>query len=239
MRKIKLRFGDVFTINAPGRAFDGKRAELRSHPRDHIISAWLLESAEPYRVNQIVYYEDSAFTGEVEVRDEEITTPGAEVGPVASARSTEGEPRQGSDAGRNVDESNLSAASIGGDNAHTPYLCYRGDARPRFAVSQFPRRAPWRDDGNSKYPMIVALDDVATEVARARSKFPGSKRLYSALAEEFGELAKALLQRAEGRNGVDKGSVYAEAKQCAAMAIRIMEEGDPIYDDMTDEEAQP
>jgi hypothetical protein len=47
---------------------------------------------------------------------------GAEVGPVASAFSTEGEPRQVADAGRNDDEGRLFAVSSTGVNTHTPFV---------------------------------------------------------------------------------------------------------------------
>jgi hypothetical protein len=69
------------------------------------------------------------------------------------------------------------------------------------------------------------------ELSRARAKFPGNRRLFVALAEEVGELAKALLQRdPEWRK---------EALQVACVAIRIFEETDRDFDDVTDEEAQP
>lgn len=77
------------------------------------------------------------------------------------------------------------------------------------------------------------LDDVDEEVLRARTKFPGSRFLYTALCEEVGELAKAILQK-EGRDRVRR-----EALQVACVALRIYEEGDPAYDDLTDGEALP
>lgn len=62
------------------------------------------------------------------------------------------------------------------------------------------------------------LADVQREVESARAKFPGNGYMYLALAEEVGEVAKALLERDDG--------LYAECVQVAAMAMRLAEEGD-------------
>ena len=67
-------------------------------------------------------------------------------------------------------------------------------------------------------------DKIAEELKRARAKFPGNKKLLAALFEEGGELARALLQRAP-RSEIEK-----EAIQVAAVAIRILEEGDADFD---------
>lgn len=77
---------------------------------------------------------------------------------------------------------------------------------------------------------LIALRD---EVARAREKFPGSRFLLSALMEETGELAQAFLQR------LPQEERRREALQVACVAMRIYEEGDPIYDELTDEESKP
>lgn len=76
------------------------------------------------------------------------------------------------------------------------------------------------------------LDEIAAEVMRARDKFPGNRHLLAALVEEVGELAKAYLQR-EGGDRVRK-----EAIQIACVAIRIIEEGDSVFADVTDAEAK-
>lgn len=67
------------------------------------------------------------------------------------------------------------------------------------------------------------LSDVKAEVIRARSKFPGRRIMGLALAEEFGELMKALLD--EHSNNVKK-----EAIQTACMCIRVALEGDESVD---------
>lgn len=64
------------------------------------------------------------------------------------------------------------------------------------------------------------LRDVKAEVVRARAKFPEPDAVMTALTEEVGELAKALLDEPWGR-------VYNEAIQVAAMALRVAVEGDP------------
>lgn len=77
-----------------------------------------------------------------------------------------------------------------------------------------------------------SASDLAEEVMRARQKFPGRRFLLAALTEEVGELAKAYLQR-EGDEAVRK-----EALQVACVAMRIYEEGDETFDDVTAAEAK-
>jgi len=63
----------------------------------------------------------------------------------------------------------------------------------------------------------LAIREIVAELRRARSKFPGNDRLFKALVEEVGEVAKAML---EG------GDVRGEACQVATVAIRLMTEGE-------------
>jgi NTP pyrophosphatase (non-canonical NTP hydrolase) len=69
-------------------------------------------------------------------------------------------------------------------------------------------------------PDELTMDAVASETLRARIKFPGNRFLLAALMEEVGELADAL------RLGKDKDSIDRECIQVAALAVRILEEGD-------------
>lgn len=62
------------------------------------------------------------------------------------------------------------------------------------------------------------LREVEEEVARARAKFPGNAHQYAALAEEVGEVARALLEGSD--------NLREECVQVAAMAMRLAEEGD-------------
>lgn len=82
-------------------------------------------------------------------------------------------------------------------------------------------------------PTRNTLEAISDEVIRARKKFPGRRFLLAACLEELGELAKAYLQR-EGSHRIRK-----EAIQVACLAIRIIEEGDECFDNVTDDEAKP
>ena len=83
---------------------------------------------------------------------------------------------------------------------------------------------------------IATVRELDEEVERARTKFPKNAFLLAALTEEVGELARALLQR---KTGTGKGSIKAEALQVACVALRIYEEGDATFANLTDEQAQP
>lgn len=72
------------------------------------------------------------------------------------------------------------------------------------------------------------LNDVAIEVKKARAKFPMGRHLLPALMEEVGELANALLEQEYG-HGVSSEDVYREAVQVATVAMRIAEEGEPVF----------
>lgn len=68
------------------------------------------------------------------------------------------------------------------------------------------------------------LSEVKAEVVRARDKFPGRRIMGLALAEEFGELMKAMLDE-------HPANVRKEAVQTAAMCIRVAVEGDESIDE--------
>ncbi|WP_373874125.1 DUF4406 domain-containing protein [Pseudomonas tohonis] len=68
-------------------------------------------------------------------------------------------------------------------------------------------------------PVEAFLDEVRAELKRARSKFPGDRLMTLALAEEFGELCKAVLD--ESAENVRK-----EAVQTAVMCCRVVLDGD-------------
>lgn len=71
------------------------------------------------------------------------------------------------------------------------------------------------------------INDVNAELAKARNKFPSPDFLVTAFSEESGELVKSVLDHMFGKSTEDE--VYAEAIQVIAMAVRIIEEGDPIH----------
>lgn len=64
---------------------------------------------------------------------------------------------------------------------------------------------------------------IDAELGFARNKFPKNDDLMTALTEEVGGLAKALLHH-KHEKGAAK-DVFAEAIQVAVMAIRLAEEG--------------
>jgi hypothetical protein len=72
------------------------------------------------------------------------------------------------------------------------------------------------------------LDDMKAELKKARTKFPGDRVTYTALCEEVGELAKALLDESSQR-------VREEAIQVAVMAMRVVLDGDSSYDELRKE----
>lgn len=76
------------------------------------------------------------------------------------------------------------------------------------------------DDADWVYQFLI---DVRNELERARAWFPGDRGQYIALAEEVGELARALLEQ----NG---SSVWEEAVQVAVMAARVAIDGDSSID---------
>lgn len=72
------------------------------------------------------------------------------------------------------------------------------------------------------------MDDISEELDRARTKFPGDRVTYTAMCEEVGELAKALLDESRAR-------VREEAIQVAVMAMRVVLDGDSSYDELRKE----
>jgi NTP pyrophosphatase (non-canonical NTP hydrolase) len=85
---------------------------------------------------------------------------------------------------------------------------------------------PW---AIAQHGTITALHE---ELIRARTKFPGTRFLLAALTEEVGELAQAMLQ------GKPREEIQKEAIQVACVAIRILEEGDSSFNDITPEESK-
>lgn len=67
------------------------------------------------------------------------------------------------------------------------------------------------------------LSEIKKEVGFARSKFPGDNVTFAALVEEVGELATATFSQSR----ID---VRKEAVQVAAMAIRLVLDGDCTFD---------
>jgi len=67
------------------------------------------------------------------------------------------------------------------------------------------------------------LAEIEVELVFARENFPGKNVTFAALIEEVGELATATFQESRDR-------VRKEAVQVAAMAMRMVLDGDHTYD---------
>lgn len=78
----------------------------------------------------------------------------------------------------------------------------------------------------------MAFRALREELYNARNKFPTNAHLLAALAEEVGELAKALLEN----HRPDR--IREEAIQVACVAIRIATEGDADFRHQGDSEAE-
>jgi hypothetical protein len=70
------------------------------------------------------------------------------------------------------------------------------------------------------------LNAVANEVVLTRTKFPDNNLAMTALTEEVGELARALLEYYWNPTQEKKANIKAEAVQVGTMAMRIYSEGD-------------
>jgi len=69
------------------------------------------------------------------------------------------------------------------------------------------------------------MRQVQDELARARAKFPAAEHRTLALAEEAGEVVKAVLDLRAGTGTLE--ALHAEIIQTMAMCVRLLEEGDP------------
>lgn len=78
----------------------------------------------------------------------------------------------------------------------------------------------WAEELATRDPAVEAfLGEVRAELMRARLLFPGDRIMTIALAEEFGELCKAILDE-------PAANVRKEAIQTAVMAARVVLDGD-------------
>lgn len=70
---------------------------------------------------------------------------------------------------------------------------------------------------------VKTANEIDAELSRARKAFASNAHMFAALTEEVGEVARALLE------GQAPAELRKECIQVAAMAIRIMEEGDADF----------
>lgn len=71
------------------------------------------------------------------------------------------------------------------------------------------------------------IADAWTEAQKAMRKFPQPNYVISKVAEEAGEVVKAAIHCAEGREAPE--AVRAEMVQCMAMLFRLYVEGDQVH----------
>ena len=69
--------------------------------------------------------------------------------------------------------------------------------------------------------------DAFAEAEKAMRKFPQPNYVISKVAEEAGEVVKAAIHCAEGREAPE--NVVAEIRQAMAMLIRLYIEGDQVH----------
>jgi len=71
------------------------------------------------------------------------------------------------------------------------------------------------------------IRDAKAEASRAMTKFPQPNYVISKVAEEAGEVVKAAIHCAEGRDTPE--AVIGEIKQAIAMLYRLYAEGDQVH----------
>lgn len=74
---------------------------------------------------------------------------------------------------------------------------------------------------------LILVDTAISEAIRAMQKFPQPNYVISKVAEEAGEVVKAAIHCAEGRETPE--SVVAEMRQTIAMLFRLYAEGDGVH----------
>jgi len=85
--------------------------------------------------------------------------------------------------------------------------------------------------------ILLAFDELKSEIMRARTKFPDNKFLLAALMEEIGELFE-VTDKLETFFGPRFLRTRSEALQVACVAVRIYEETDATFDDITEAQAK-
>jgi hypothetical protein len=95
----------------------------------------------------------------------------------------------------------------------------------RVATNQIPEGATCWNPEDSFHKLCI---DACHEANRARGLFPKSDHLTLALAEEAGEVTKAVLDHRQGKCGL--AGVRKEIVQTMAMCLRLAAEGDPTVD---------
>ena len=82
-------------------------------------------------------------------------------------------------------------------------------------------------DGLQSSAISNLIEAAKEEAAKAMRKFPQPNYVISKIAEEAGEVVKAAIHCAEGRENPE--AVIAEIKQTFAMLFRLLLEGDEVH----------
>ncbi|WP_192799365.1 hypothetical protein [Brucella anthropi] len=82
-------------------------------------------------------------------------------------------------------------------------------------------------DGLQSAAISNLIEAAKEEAAKAMRKFPQPNYIISKIAEEAGEVVKAAIHCAEGRENPE--AVIAEIKQTFAMLFRLLLEGDEVH----------
>ncbi len=90
----------------------------------------------------------------------------------------------------------------------------------------------WIEQGEGcvESPYEATVSEIAEEVIRSRKRFPSPDHLIVALAEATGDLAAVCLT-----HGPKSGEAKYQARQLAALAIRLIEEADPTLEGLNRE----
>ena len=108
-----------------------------------------------------------------------------------------------------------------------PRECEGREVQPIFVGSTPPDASAIREAVGPDDAVSELFVDAWSEADRAMRKFPQPNYVISKVAEEAGEVVKAAIHCAEGRETAE--NVAGEIKQAMAMLIRLFVEGDQIH----------
>ncbi|KAB2676750.1 hypothetical protein F9K85_09650 [Brucella tritici] len=115
-----------------------------------------------------------------------------------------------------------SASSIYQQGAFEVYEAIRALSSPDHANA-----GKVEGDGLHSADISNLIEAAKEEAAKAMRKFPQPNYVISKIAEEAGEVVKAAIHCAEGRENPE--AVIAEIKQTFAMLFRLLLEGDEVH----------
>ncbi|MCV2877574.1 hypothetical protein OE699_01810 [Sedimentimonas flavescens] len=96
-----------------------------------------------------------------------------------------------------------------------------------WATTRYPEEAVEYVPKDAFGPASQLISDAWAEAQKAMRNFPQPNYVISKVAEEAGEVVKAAIHCAEGRE--TKENVISEIKQAMAMLMRLYIEGDQVH----------